>query len=410
MKVLLVTQWYDPEPTLKGLSFAKALRDEGHEVQVITGFPNYPGGKIYSGYTISALKREWIDGIEIYRVALYPSHDGSGIRRAMNYISFAASSCLFGLFATRKADVIYAYHPPLTVGLSAALIGLFRRIPIVYDIQDMWPDTLGATGMLNSTRALSIIGRVCQWVYQRASKIVVLSPGFRDLLISRGVPEEKIRVIYNWSDAGALQAPVVRAQVYLDKEKFNVVFAGTMGKAQALEAVIEAATIVAQKAVNVQFVFVGGGIEVETLKSLAAQRASHNIDFIPRMPMEEIGAVLAAADVLLVHLRDDPLFGITVPSKTQAYMAAGRPILMAVRGDAADLVRKAECGVVARPESPQDIARAVLELCAMPRERLDAMGVSGSKYYDEHLSMSAGVNKFAEVFAEAVHLYRGKNA
>lgn len=402
MKILLITQWFEPEPTLKGLAFAKALAALGHDVQVLTGFPNYPGGTVYDGYRVRPFQREMHGKIEVCRVALYPSHDGSGLKRALNYISFAATSLFFGLFIARKAQVIYAYHPPLTVGMSAALIGWFRRIPVVYDIQDMWPDTLKATGMLNSARALEWIGKVCSWVYRRASKLVVLSPGFRALLVERGVPAEKIEVIYNWCDADSLAVPVAGNSPEVMRDRFNVVFAGTMGKAQALDKVVAAAALVAQVAPDVQFVFVGGGIEVENLKRLAQGVSPSNIVFLPRMPMNEVGSVLSAANVLLVHLRDDPLFAITVPSKTQAYMAVGKPLLMAVRGDAAELVLQAKCGVVAEPELPHEIARSVLELRQLPPEALVEMGSNGMNFYRENLSIDAGVRKFSKVFESAI--------
>ena len=157
-RILLLTQWFDPEPTFKGMVFARELLRQGLEVEVLTGFPNFPGGKVYPGYRIRLLQREVIDGVQVTRVPLYPSHDHSVTRRVLTYASFAASSLVYGLFMARRADVIYAYHPPLTVGITASLIRLFHRIPLVYDIQDMWPDTLCATGMFTNARAGGCIG------------------------------------------------------------------------------------------------------------------------------------------------------------------------------------------------------------------------------------------------------------
>ncbi len=399
MRILLLTQWFDPEPTFKGLVFAKQLQAEGHQVEVVTGFPNYPKGKLYDGYKLRWLQRELVDGVRINRVPLYPSHDGSGVKRAFNYISFAITSCLFGLFFMRKPQVIYAYHPPLTVGMSAALIGFFRRVPVVYDIQDMWPDTLQATGMLNNKKALALVARICQWVYRRASALVVLSPGFKQILLARGVPAEKVSVIYNWCDASSLTD--VKSTNKMPEPmvgRFNVVFAGTMGKAQALESVLKAARLVQDVNVRVQFVFVGGGTEVESLKKISQELLLNNVVFMPQMPMSEIGQVLNAADVLLVHLRDDPLFSITVPSKTQAYMAVGKPILMGVSGDAATLISQADCGVTVQPESELGIAAAVLKFVGMPQDELLEMGQRGARYYQNELSLEIGTKKFVEVF------------
>lgn len=399
MKILLLTQWFDPEPTFKGLVFAKQLQAEGHQVEVITGFPNYPKGKLYEGYKLRWFQRELIDGVRINRVPLYPSHDGSGLKRAFNYISFAITSCLFGLFLMRRPQVIYAYHPPLTVGMSAALIGFFRRVPVVYDIQDMWPDTLQATGMLNNKKALALVARICQWVYRRASALVVLSPGFKRILIERGVPANKISVIYNWCDASALTQDQYTDNISEQMAgKFNVVFAGTMGKAQALDSILKAARIVQEANTQVQFVFVGGGIEVNNLKNLAQELLLNNTLFIPQMPMSEVGQVLMTADVLLVHLRNDPLFSITVPSKTQAYMAVGKPILMGVAGDAATLIEQAGCGLIVRPEDAVEIAAAVLTFADMPQDDLLEMRQRGAVYYQNELSLEIGTKKFIEVF------------
>ncbi len=200
IRVLLLTQWFDPEPTFKGLAFARELRRQGFDVEVLTGFPNYPTGRLYPGYRLRLLQRDVIDGISVTRVPLYPSHGHTILGRVANYGTFAVSSLLFGFGMARRADIIYAYHPPLTVGVTAAILRVLTRTPVVYDIQDMWPDTLRATGMINSDRALRLVSAVCSWVYRRVDRIVVLSPGFKRLLVRRGVPEARVEVIYNWAD------------------------------------------------------------------------------------------------------------------------------------------------------------------------------------------------------------------
>lgn len=398
IKVVLLTQWFDPEPTFKGLAFARELVGKGFEVEVVTGFPNYPGGKVYDGYRMRLLQREVIDGVQITRLPLYPSHDGSALRRIGNYVSFAASSLFYGLFMLKRPDVIYAYHPPLTVGMTASLLRLIRRIPVVYDIQDMWPDTLRATGMLGNERLLSAISRFCDWVYRRVDRIVVLSPGFRRLLIERGVPPEKLDVIYNWCDEAALQAAPVASPDSAPDGQFRVVFAGNMGKAQALSAVVEAAELLSTERAEVRFVLVGSGIEVDSLKQLVAKKRLENVVFVPRVPMNEVGAILASADALLVHLKDDPLFAITIPSKTQAYMAIGKPLLMAVRGDAAELVQQAACGVTAIPEDARSVADAVIRLANLAALEREEMGERSRVFYQRELSLAVGAERFAAHF------------
>lgn len=399
IRVLLLTQWFEPEPTFKGMDFARELIRQGFEVEVVTGFPNYPGGKIYPGYSLKWLQRELIDGVQVTRVPLYPSHDQGAVGRVLNYVSFAASSLFYGWFAAKRPDVIYAYHPPLTVGITAVLIRLFRRVPVVYDIQDMWPDTLRATGMFSNEKALNVVSRVCDWVYRRADQLVVLSPGFKRLLIERGVPAGKIEVIYNWCAEDSLTASQgIVPEAFFGQDKFRILFAGNMGKAQALDAVLDAAELLQEQAPNLNFVFLGGGLELKHLQQLVANKSLRNVIFLPRVPMAEVGSYLNIADALLVHLKKDPLFAITIPSKTQAYMAVGKPILMAVDGDAADLVRDSGCGQIAESENPQAIADAALSLMQASLDERNAMAINSRRFYQEKLSLRVGAGRFGHIF------------
>ena len=399
MRILIVTQWFDPEPAFKGLIFAKQLQSAGNTVEVITGFPNYPGGTLYSNYKVKFFQKEIMDGIRVNRVPLYPSHNSSAIKRIFNYLSFAISSCIYGIFAASRSDIIYVYHPPLTVGLSVAIISRIRGVPFIVDINDLWPDTLAATNMVTHKRVLSLVETICQWLYRQASYLVVGTPGLRKQLIARGVPADKIDIIYNWCNEQALHVEDIEEQDHYGlKNRFNIVFAGTMGKAQALKAVIHAAKRVQTLTPNVQFVFVGGGVEVENLKALKDRINVDNLIFLPLMPVNEIGRVLNAADVLLVHLKDDPLFEITLPSKTQAYMSVGKPILMAVKGDAAQLIKSSGGGCCALPENEISLAETVVKMANLPAKTLVEMGNSNKRFYKENLSLAVGSEKFLSIF------------
>ena len=399
IRVLLLTQWFDPEPTFKGLAFARELVRRGFEVEVVTGYPNYPVGRLYPGYKLRLLRREIVDGVKIARVLLYPSHDRSAFRRVLNYASFGLSSFIYGLFAAGRADVIYAYHPPLSVGITASLIRMLRRRPVVYDIQDMWPDTLRATGMLNSKSALGMVSAVCNWVYRNVDRIVVLSPGFKSMLIERGVPGSKIDVIYNWADEQSLSvAAGTLPACFPGPERFKIVFAGNMGKAQHLDTVIDAAVLLQDSGSKVSFVLVGGGVDVGHLRERVQRLALRNVVFVPPVPMSEIGKFLGAADALLVHLRNDRLFEITIPSKIQAYMAIGRPLIVALRGDGADLVRSSGGGILAEPEDAKSIASAAEQLAGMSQSLLEEMAGNSRRYYGEHLAISHGTERFARLF------------
>lgn len=399
LRVLLITQWFDPEPTFKGLVFARELVKQGFEVEVLTGFPNYPGGTVYPGYKVKLLQREVIDGVHITRVPLYPNHGQSAVKRVLNYASFAASALIYGMFIAKRADVMYAYHPPMTVGVAASLIRWLRGIPLVCDIQDMWPDTLRATGMLNNRRILSLVGRLCDWLYKQVDHLVVLSPGFKRLLVERGVPDGKIEIIYNWADEAALASSVgVVPEAFPRADRFSVVFAGNMGKAQALDAVLDAAVLLQSRGSRASIVLLGGGVEVSQLKARTNELMLDNVVFLPPVPMSDVGTILAEGDVLLVHLRADPLFEITIPSKTQAYMAVGKPLLMAVKGDAACLVSQARCGLAVEPEQPEALADAIDALAEMPAGELKIMGDNASRFYREALCTAVGTSKFVAVF------------
>ena len=404
-RLLIVSQWFDPEPTPKGLTFAKALQARGFDVEVVTGFPNYPGGKLYPGYRVRLWQRETIEGVSVTRLPLYPSHNGNALSRSANYLSFFFSALVYLVFFARKADLAYVYHPPVTVGLAAALVRLVRRTPTVIDIQDLWPDTLKATGMMNNARLLGIIGTACNWLYKHVDHIVVLSPGFKKILVDRNVAESRITQIYNWADESGMTSHLDQTvpEAMQPNGRFRVLFAGNMGKAQGLDAVLDAAKILAQANPHVEFIFLGGGIELDHLKSRVKSEGIGIVSFFPKVSMAEANRYLAAADALLVHLTRDPLFEITIPSKTQAYLAAGRPIIMGVSGDAADLVTRSGGGVLALSENAESIAQSIELLVSMPDDQLKRMSEKNRDFYSANLSMDRGVAAFADLFGRLIH-------
>ena len=405
MRILFLSHYFQPEPNFFfGLPFAKEFARRGHEVEVLTGFPNYPAGKIYDGYHTRLLQRETLEGVRINRVPLYPSHDNSSFKRILCYTSFAISASTIGAGAVKRADIAHVIQGPITVGLPAWALKILKGIPFVLHIQDLWPDSLLSTGMFSNQFGLKIVNGICKSIYKRAAKIVVITPGMKKRLIERGVPEGKIDVIYNWCDDSQICS--VKGDVALSKslglaDKFNIVFAGNMGKAQALGPVIDAAKIIENKNSDIQFVLVGSGVDVDMLKQKTAELKLKNVLFLPRRPVSEIGTILSLADVLFVHLKKDPLFEITIPSKTQAYLASGRPILMGVPGDATDLITKANAGFPCEPENPQSIAEAIFKFYSIPHEQREAMGQNGKKFYEQELSFNMAVTRFEKIFTMA---------
>jgi colanic acid biosynthesis glycosyl transferase WcaI len=399
MRILFLTQWFQPEPIFKGLPFAKALADQGHKVEVLTGFPNYPGGTLYPGYRMRLWQREWMSGIRVNRVALYPSHDHSAPRRMLNYLSFALTSLILGPWLVQRPEIIYVYNL-VTLGPTAFLLRRLYGARVILDVQDLWPESVAKSGMLRNAAALHWLDAACRWVYRRADCLTALSPGFKQALVNRSIPPGRIAVVYNWCDEASLGAeaqPRQPAQEVGPAGKFHVVFAGTMGTVQGLDTVLDCAQLCRKRLPNVQFVLVGGGVDRPRLEMRAGEMGLDNVRFLPRRTVAGMRDIYALADALLVHLKKDPLSSITIPSKTQAYLFMGKPIIMAVSGDAAELVKRSGAGVICEPDNPQAMADAVHALVSMKEDERTNLGRAGARYYEEALSMKTGVNQFEQL-------------
>lgn len=410
MRILLLTQLFNPEPNyLTGLTFAKELVRLGHEVEVLTGFPCYPGGEIYDGYKIKLLQRETMEGIIVNRLPMYPSHDGSGFKRMINYGSLAAATAIAGPWIMKRPDVVHVAQGPATLALPAWFFRYLRGVPFVYNIGDLWPDSLALSGMFSSSVGLTLVNRWCSLAYRTASRIIVLSEGFKEELCRRGVPVSKIDVVYNWCEDNYVRHEDVDPRL-MDElgfaDRFNVVFAGTMGKLQALDAVLDAAAILMGQVPSIQLVFVGDGVELAHLQDKAGQSKLSNVRFVPRQPVSKIGGLLALADALLIHLKDAPLMGITIPQKTQAYMAAGRPIIIGALGESASIVERADAGIACKPEDPASIADAILRLFSMSGTRRNDMGANGRRFFQAEFAIPIGVGRIESILRLAARCKR----
>ena len=401
LRILLLTQWFDPEPTFKGLPFARELARRGHEVQVLTGFPNYPGGRLYPGWRQRPLHRSSVDGITVTRVPLHPSHDGSALHRAMTYGSFALTATL-GALTIERPDVVYLYHPPATVGLAALALKHLRGVPFVTDVQDLWPDALAGTAMVRSPLLLRAVGALVHRVLAASDHIVTLSQGTTRIIAERTGRPLAVTTVPNWADETALalrptEARPAPADADGDRTRpFTVTFAGNIGPFQGLDSLLDAAALLRDRP-DIRIRVVGDGLEAPRLQRRAADEHLTSVEFAGRVPMTDMGPVLADADVLLVHLSDDPSLRVAVPSKTQAYLHAGKPVLMVAVGDAADLVHLSGAGTCVPPGDPQALARAILRLSATPREELLAQGRAGQDFYDRTLSLARGTDRFEAI-------------
>lgn len=400
MRVMILTQNYIPEPDPKMHILASGLVKRGHTVNVITGYPNYPQGKIYEGYRQKLCSVEIIDGVRVVRIPLFPDRSRSFIKRSLNYLSFPVAASLLGPFVSDQADVILVYHPPATLGIPAIILSFLKKAPFIFEIQDMWPETLTATGMVSNEKILKFVAKLSMATYKRASAITVISPGFKRNLVGKGVPEEKIHVIYNWAYEGDFTPPQHdknTADKMGFKDRFNILYAGNMGPAQGLQNVIEAASMLTHIK-DLQFVLIGSGVDRDDLERRVREKNLGNVRFLPRMPMDTMPSMYAMVDAVMVHLTDDPLFEITIPGKTQSCLLSGKPVIVSVNGDAANLILEAGAGLAAKAMSAESLACAAEKLYRMPSEERKKMGETGRRFYYEKLAPEVAINKYEKLF------------
>lgn len=389
----MISQWYDPEmgsAAIPGV-IARSLTDLGHEVSVVTGFPNYPTGKVYPGYRVRPYQHETRKNVSVHRAPMYASHDAHGGRRATNFLSFAAGASAVAVAKLSSVDAVLVYSSPATAAIPAMALRALRRRPFVVHIQDLWPESVLSSSLLGeewANRVSALLHRFCDAVYRHASAVAVTSPGMADLIASRGVRETKISVIPNWADESSFR-PVpanrrLRSELGLDR-RFTVMYAGNFGEYQALDVMIEAAASLRDRA-DIQFALVGGGVTEDDLRRSVARNRLDNVLFIPPQPFDRMADLLALGDVQVISLQDRPLFHTTLPSKLQATLSAGRPVIAALVGDAADIVEASGAGIIVKPGSASALADAVRTLADQPSESVAALGRTGRTYYLDHFS------------------------
>lgn len=414
MHILCLTQWFTPEPeSSRGLPFAKWLASRGHRVTVLTGFPNHPGGKLYPGYGLRLRQWETIEGVRVLRVPLYPSHDRSALRRGLNYMSFAASAATIGLTSVGKVDAIYAMATPPTIGLAPLIAQVFSNVPYLFNVTDLWPEAVVESGMVRNRLARRAVSRVltaiCRWVYGGARFVTTISEGYKQILVERGIAENRVHAVYNWVDE-ELFRPVPRDPALMQELGlagcFNFIYAGNFGPFQGLHVLLRAAALL-QDFPEIQIVLAGTGQLEPELRAQANALGLPNVRFINHVPQRQMPAVYSAADVLVIHLLDRPFLRVTVPSKTQVSLAMGRPVLMAAAGESADLVRKAGAGIVCEPENEFALADGIKRLYQAPKSEREAMGRRARFFYLSKMSLAAGAPRIEDLLLEAAgHSFR----
>lgn len=404
MRILFLTTYFHPESAANAVLMtllAEELTRQGHEVTVITGMPHYDANRIRDEYRGKLWVREQHGSIPVYRVYLYvPGKKSSVPGRLLNYASFNLLSSLAGLLA-RRADVLFVPSPPLTNGVCAYLLSRLRRIPFVYNVQDMYPDVAVRLGILTNPRLIRVFEQMERFVYRKAAAVSVISEGFRRNLLAKGVPDAKISVIPNFVDVERVR-PLPRDNDFSREhglgDRFVVLFAGNVGLSQGLETVLDAAALLSD-APRVLFLIIGNGTSKPGLVLKAQEMGLDNVLFLPFQPFERMPEQYAAADACLVPLRKG-LTEDSVPSKLWTIMAASRPVLAGVDSgsDTHDVIQAAGSGLCVPPEDPGALAEAVRLLMADPK-RAREMGQRGRIYVEANYSHTHVAQLYEALFS-----------
>jgi glycosyltransferase involved in cell wall biosynthesis len=385
LKLLVISQYFWPE-TFSINEVVHSLKARGVDVAVLTGKPNYPDGTIFKGYRAWGCQKENREGITIYRVPLIPRGKNSAIGLVANYISFIFSVIFFGpwMLLKERPDSIFVYCPsPLLQALGALFLGWIKRVPVIIWVQDLWPESLSATGHIQNDFVLWIIRKIVQFIYGHADLLLVQSRAFLKP-VSDLACKTPIKYFPNSADVKFTENSESDLQnlPVLDTG-FTVMFAGNIGTGQAPHVILDAATLLKENK-QIKFIILGDGSRREWLKQQVDDRGLANLNLLGRYPASAMPGFMQRASTLLVTLADREIFAATVPNKVQAYMAAGRPIIACMNGEGARLVQEADAGLTVPAENSEALAAAVLQLYEMSKAERDKLGANGRAYYRQH--------------------------
>jgi len=393
VRVLVVSQYFWPE-SFPVNDICASLASRGLEVDILTGKPNYPQGEIYPGYKIWGCVSEAYRGIKVNRIPLLPRGNG-GLGLALNYMFFVFSGLIIAPFLLRKKkfDVIFVYAPsPILQAIPAIFLGFLKNCPVVLWVQDLWPESLSATGYLPNKIVMKLVEWIVRFIYRHSDLILVQSQAFvapvQKLASGTPISYHPNSVNDSFSVPAAEEIPSVAGM----DGGFTVLFAGNIGQAQAVEVMVEAAFLLKENT-DIQFVVMGDGSARQWMLNEVQQKGLTNLHLPGKFPVESMPGFMQKASVLLVTLADREIFAATVPSKVQAYMAAGKPIVACLNGEGARLVKASGAGRATPAEDARALADTVLELYQAPAGVRDEMGINGRKYYQKHFNHGELVDK-----------------
>jgi colanic acid biosynthesis glycosyl transferase WcaI len=402
MRILVITHYFWPE-TFRINDLVAELASRGHEITVLTGMPNYPAGKLFEGYGRLRPATQRHAGATIVRCPVITRGRGGAVRLALNYVSAAVSATLCGLLRLRRSfDVIFVFQPsPITTAIPAAALRGLRGTPTLLWVQDIWPETLAATGMIRSSLLLRVVHALVRFVYRHAELILVQSEAFVGRVRRDAPASTPIEYVPNWAED--FYRPVTAEEAApmsaLMPRGFRILFAGNIGAAQSFETLVEA---VERLDDSIQWIVLGNGHRLEWLQQQVRERGlSGRLRLLPARPAAEMPRYFSAADALLVSLRDDPVFALTIPSKLQSYLACARPVLAVLSGEGARVVEAAGAGIVVAPGDAAGLAAAARRMQALPAADRSAMGARGREYYEQHFDRRNVIDRIENLMLRA---------
>ena len=406
MKILIVSQYFWPEQ-FRINDLALSLRGRGHAVSVLTGMPNYPEGRIFDGYAWWHRRRDEYQGVRVYRVPLFLRRQGRGWQLALNYLSFVMSGSLLGpwFLKNQPFDVIFVFAPsPFTVGIPAALLRRLKKAPVLFWVQDLWPESLESAGAVSSPTVLSAVGRVVRWIYRRCDRVLVQSRGFIEPAVAAGARRDRVSYFPNWAEEfyRPLHLKEGKAEIPAIPDGFWIMFAGNMGEAQSLETLLAAATLLRDNS-DIHWVMIGDGRRRAWLEQEVHKHGLHTrFHFLGRKPAEQMPRYFALADVMLVTLKDEAVFSRTIPSKVQSYLACGRPVVAALNGEGAKVISESGAGIAVPAGDAEGLADAVEQMFLIPTGDREAMGRQGRAFFDREFAAERLVGSLERWMQEAI--------
>lgn len=405
-RVLLVSQYYWPESFTITAEVAR-LSHQGFQITVLTGQPNYPAGKIFPGYSALSIRRDWVEGTEVIRLPLLPRGNGSGLRLMLNYISFILSGLLIAPFLLRgrQFDTVFVFGlSPLLQALPAVLLSRLKGAPLVIWVQDLWPESLAATGFVRSPILLEVVRRLVRIIYRSSRRILVQSNAFCAPVAALSPPRAEIHYVPNSGQTvpeGAQASAEATALAQRIADGFSLVFAGNLGHAQALDTVLDAAEQL-RDLPDFKLYLVGSGSQDGWLLQECQRRNLKTVVCPGRYPPEDMPVILSQASALLVSLRKQDIFALTVPSKMQTYLSMGRPIIASLDGEGARILTEAGAGLAAPADDATALASAIRAMARLPESERAAMGLSGKRYFDLNFAPDRITKLLSDHLSEAM--------